>query len=471
MTGSVTVREDAPSGDGSELRAQLVLAIPLALQQLGFQLMGTVDAAWLGRYDETALAAAGIGNNLLFAISAIGLGLVMGLDTVIPQAIGGGRYPEARRYLHAGLRLAVLAGLVCTLLVFATPLVLSVAGVASEVASDARVYVYLRALGIVPFLMSVALRSYLAAHNVTRPLIIAVMLGNLANAVLDVALIFGIPAIGLPPLGVIGAAIATVTVQIVIVFVYLASVRALDPDGPVGPLEAGAESPLPISTRTDLMTILRYGVPVAGQLFAEVGIFGVATVIAASMGTLPVAGHTIALNLSSFTFSVAVGIGAATSVRVGHAVGAKDLALARRRGLIGFGMGLAIMAAFAVMFVSAPRLLASVFSDDAAVIDAAVPLLMIAALFQLSDGAQAIGAGALRGLGDTRATLIGNLVGHYAIGLGISLGLGFGAGMGAPGLWLGLSAGLTVTALYLFARFLAGTKPGTTLRIRTESPR
>lgn len=449
----------------------MLLAVPLAAQQLGFQVMGTVDAAWLGRYDDTALAAAGIGNNLLFAISAIGLGLVMGLDSLIPQAIGAHRYADARRYLHAGLRLAVLAGLAGTLVVLATPVVLDIAGVAKDVAHEAAVYVYLRALGIVPFLLSVALRSYLAAHNVTRPLIIAVVIGNIVNALLDYALIFGVSAIGLPPLGVIGAAVATVSVQSAIVFIYLASVRALDPDGPMGPKLDGEASPLPVSTRADLMAILKYGGPVAGQLFAEVGIFGVATVIAASMGTLPVAGHTIALNLSSITFAVALGVGAATSVRVGHAVGAGDLALARRRGLIGFAMGLCVMAAFALLFVSVPGVLARAFTDDPAVIAAAVPLLMIAALFQLSDGAQAIGAGALRGLGETRATLYGNLIGHYAIGLGISLGLAFGAGMGAPGLWLGLSAGLTVTALFLFARFLAATKPGVSLRIRTESPR
>ncbi len=105
----------------SELRAQVALAIPLAAQQLGFQLMGLVDAAWLGRYSDTALAAAGIGNNLLFAITSIGLGIVMGLDTVIPQAIGAGRVDDARRFLHAGLRIAVLIGLASTLVVIATP--------------------------------------------------------------------------------------------------------------------------------------------------------------------------------------------------------------------------------------------------------------------------------------------------------------------------------------------------------------
>ena len=181
------------------------------------------------------------------------------------------------------------------------------------------------------------------------------------------------------------------------------------------------------------------------------------------MGTLPAAAHTIALNLSSITFSVTVGIGAAASVRVGMAIGAGDVALARKRGVMALIVGIAVMASFALVFVVIPGPLARIYTSDAAIISASIPLLMIAALFQLSDGTQAIGAGALRGVGDTRATLIGNLIGHYVVGLPISLSLGFAAAMGAPGLWLGLSAGLTITALYLVHRFFAKT--------RTESPR
>ena len=431
----------------SELRAQVALAIPLAAQQLGFQLMGLVDAAWLGRYSDTALAAAGIGNNLMFAITSIGLGIVMGLDTVIPQAIGAGRVDDARRYLHAGLRIAVLVGLAATLLVIATPLLLDVADVPADVAAEARVYVYLRAVGVVPFLLSVALRSYLAARNVTRPLIIAVVVGNIVNAALDYLLIFGVDAIGLPPLGVIGAALATLLVQIAIVAVYFASARAVDLD-----------EPRPTSTRADLVEVLRYGLPVGGQLFAEVGIFGVATMLAANLGTVPAAAHTIALTVSSFTFSAAVGIGAATAVRVGHAIGAGDVALARHRGMIGLVLGVGVMASFAAVFVAIPSHIVELFSDDPGVVTVAVPLFLVAALFQLSDGAQAIGAGALRGLGDTRATFVGNLIGHYAIGLGISLVCAYYFGLGVVGLWIGLSVGLTVTALYLVLRFLAGTR-------------
>lgn len=431
----------------SETSAQLALAIPLSLQQIGVQLMGCVDAALLGHYSDSALAGAGIGNNLLFAFTAVAMGIVLGLDSVVPRAIGAGRIEDARRSLAAGLRLAFLIGLVTMVVVIASPFLMHLTDTPDDVVRDAKLYLYVRSLGVVPLLLSMAMRAYLSARSTTRPLIIAVVAGNIVNALLDVALIFGVDAIGLPPLGVIGAGIATVVVQLVIVLVYRLSVRTLD-----------GRTPLPGSSRADAKEIVKYGMPIGGQLLAEIGIFGLATMLAAHLGKVPAAAHAIALNLSSFTFSFAMGIGSATSVRVGHALGAGDRALARRRGIIGLQLGLAAMATFASVFVIAPSVLTRIFTEDALVIAATIPLLQIAALFQLSDGTQAIGAGALRGLGDTRATFIGNLIGHYGIGLGISLTLAFGLRMGAPGLWWGLSAGLTVTALYLVLRFLRVTR-------------
>jgi MATE family multidrug resistance protein len=428
------------------MRALLRLALPLAAQQVGFQLMGIVDAALLGRYSKAALAGAGVGNNLLFAISCVGLGIIMGMDTVVPQALGAGRTEDARRAVGAGVRLAILVGLAATLLVFASPLVLRIGDVDPDVVFEAKVYLYIRALGVVPFLVTVAFRSYLTAHHVTRPLVIAMVAGNVVNAALDLALIYGVSSLGIPPLGVIGAATATSLVQILTIVIYVRAVRAVD-----------GNAPRPASTRADIMAIARYGLPVGGQLFAEVGIFGVATVLAANLGEVPAAAHSIALNISSMTFSFCVGIASATSVRVGHAVGAGDVALARRRGIDGIVLGLVVMTGFAVVFLVVPGLLARAFSDDASVLVATAPLLQIAALFQLSDGTQAIGAGALRGLGHTQSTFWANVVGHYAVGLPIALALAFGAHLGAPGLWWGLSAGLTATAMILVARFVAGT--------------
>jgi len=424
-----------------ERRELLKLAIPLAAQQVGFVAMGLVDALMLGRYSNAALAGAGVANNLLFGLSCIGMGIVMGMDTVVPQALGAGRPDDARRALGAGMRLAVLVGLVLTLAMFGTPWIMKVAAVAPEVVHEARPYLYIRALGVVPFLLTIAQRSYLMAHSRTHPLVIAAIIGNVVNAALDYALIYVVD------LGVIGAALATTFVQLATVAMYAVAIRALDDN-----------APRPASTRADLVAIARYGGPVGGQLLAEVGIFGVATLCAAHLGELPADAHAIALNLSSLTFSFAVGVASATSVRVGHAVGAGDLPLARRRGLLGLRIGLAGMGCFAALFVVVPALLASAFTTDRAVVAQSATLLQIAAVFQLSDGTQAIGAGALRGLGDTRSTLVANIVGHYAIGLPVMLALGFGAAMGAPGLWWGLSLGLTVTAVYLVARFVQGTR-------------
>jgi MATE family multidrug resistance protein len=176
-------------------------------------------------------------------------------------------------------------------------------------------------------------------------------------------------------------------------------------------------------------------------------------VLAARLGRTPAAAHTIAIQIASFTFSLAVGIGAACAVRVGLAIGAGNTPGARRAGWIGLGLGGAIMACTSLVFLIVPGALARLFTDDPIVVAAAVPLIQIAALFQLSDGAQAVAAGALRGAADTRATFWANLGGHYTIGLGLMLALGFAAGLGAPGLWWGLSGGLTLTAVFLVARF------------------
>ncbi len=424
----------------------LWLAAPLVAQQAGHHLMGVVDAAMLGRYSDAALAGAGVGNNVYFAITCVGMGIVMGLDTIVPQALGAGRVADARRAVGAGIRLSIVVGLIAMLLVLASPSLLVFADVDQDVLREARPFLYMRALGVLPFLLTVALRSYLAAHGMTRPMVIAMIAGNFVNAGLDIVLIYGWPALGIPAFGVIGAAAATTVVSILIAVVYAAAVRGLD-EG----------LPRPRSTAADMFEIARYGGPVGGQLLAEVGIFGVATVLAAHLGKIPAGAHSIALGLSSLTFAFSLGIASATSVRVGHAVGAGNLALARRRGLLGITLGLVVMACFALMFLAIPRVLATALTDDAIVIAATVPLLQIAALFQLSDGTQAIAAGALRGRGDTRATLWANLLGHYVVGLPIIIGLGFGAHLGAPGLWWGLSVGLTATALFLVARFLRST--------------
>lgn len=439
----------------SELRAQVQLAVPLVAQQLGLQLMGLVDTAVLGRYDADAMAGATIAGGLVFAISCVGMGVVLGLDTLVPQAIGAGDPGRAAQTFRSGMRLALAVGLPLTLLVLLVPLVLEPAGVAPAIARPAIEFAWVRAIGVTPFLWQVALRAYLSAHGHTRPLLVAVIVGNLVNALGDWILIFGdagladlgLPAIGLPPLGVIGAGISTTGVQVVTVIIYALAARAI--------LRSQPPARVPGETAA---AIARIGLPIGLMLLAEVGVFTLAGVLAAHLGKGPAAGHSVAIMVASFTFSMAVGIGASAAVRVGHAMGAGDVATARHRGLLSLGLGTAVMSCSALAFLLVPGELARLFTDDAHAIAEAVPLLRVAAVFQLSDGAQAIAAGALRGTGDTHAGFIANVIGHYAIGLPLSIGLAFVAGWGAPGLWWGLSAGLTATAALLIARFLRTTR-------------
>lgn len=426
----------------SELRQQLELAIPLAAQQLGLMLMGLVDTAILGRYSRDALGGGGVANALVFGISCVGMGIVMGLDALIPQALGARRPGEARWLLHDGLKVAIGVGVPLSILVAASPLLLPIAGVTPKVAHQAELYVWTRSFGVALFLVQVTLRAFLQAHHVTRPLIVAVVIGNVLNAVFDVILIFGWPALGVPEMGVVGAALATILVQFATVAVYAAATRGIL-----------RETERVARTTSSVRRIIRLGLPVGLQLGAEVGAFALAGVLAARMGELPVAGHQVAINLASLTFSIALGIGAAAAVRVGHAIGAGDHRLARARGNTGLATGTVVMSIGALVFLAIPAELAWLFTDDAEVVAAAVPMLRVAAVFQLSDGAQAIAAGALRGAGDTHAAFVANAIGHYAVGLPISLVAGFTLGMGATGLWWGLSAGLTATAIGLVLRF------------------
>lgn len=435
-----------------ELDAQIRLAIPLAIGHLGHQVLGLVDTLMLGHYSDTALAASGVGNSLLFVVTVLGIGIVMGLDTLVPQALGANEPKKARRLLWQGVWLSVLVGVPLCGITVAMPMLLPLAGVESAVSDEATRYVLGRMPAIIPTLLFVACRSYLQAKNITVPIVIAMVVSNVVNVALDGLLIFGdagletvgLPALGAPALGAFGAAIGSTIVSVVSLVIVALAVRMVHTAPP----------PSRAFDRPLFGSIVRLGAPVGLQLVAEVGIFALTTVLAARLGTVPAAAHQIALALASFMFSAIMGIGAATSVRVGRAVGAGDTPGARAAGFAGIGLGAAAMSISAVVFVALAPQLARLFTSDRVVIDAAVPLLMIAAVFQLSDGIQGVTAGALRGAGDTRSALYANVFGHYGVGLWLAIGLGFGLGYGAPGLWWGLSLGLTVVAVILVWRFV-----------------
>jgi MATE family multidrug resistance protein len=198
---------------------------------------------------------------------------------------------------------------------------------------------------------------------------------------------------------------------------------------------------------------IRIGLPIGTQMAAEIGVFVFVGLLAGHLGEIDLAAHQLVLGLASLTFTIALGVASAGAVRVGLAVGARDRARTRTAGFAAIAGGIGIMLVGAATFAIFPRAVARLVTDQNAVIAAAVPVLLIAAVFQLSDGLQAIGAGILRGAGDTTFPLVSNLVGHWLVGLPIALYLGFHRDMGIVGLWWGLCAGLTAVAILLLFRF------------------
>ncbi len=441
-----------------ELGSLVALAFPLCLGHLGHHMMSIVDIAMLGRYSGAALAGSGVANGILFSVTVVGIGIIMGLDTLVPQSLGAGDPRGARDLLAAGVRLALLLSVPIAAVVTLVALLLPYSGVDGDVAAEAVSYLYGRLPGIAPMILFATMRSFLQAHHLTRPLVVATVMANLLNVALDWLLIFGdagleqigLPAIGLPGLGALGAAIATSTVSWLSVLVCALAVRGLVRAQAV-PSDRSAARRL----RDRARAIARLGTPVGLQLLAEVGIFALTGILAGTLGRLPAAAHNVALVLASFSFSTAIGISAATSVHVGHAIGAGDTGAARRAGALGMLVGAALMGAGGLVFLLFPYELAALFSNDEAVRVATVPLLRIAAVFQLSDAVQAVAAGALRGAGATRFTFVANVIGHYAIGLPVAVVLCFSLGMGAAGLWWGLSFGLTGVAFAQALRFRA----------------
>ncbi len=434
----------------TELRALLRLSGPLIASYAGQQCMSLVDTVLVGRLGKASLGGVGVGNGIFSAMLVTGIGLVLGLDPLISQALGAGEARRARVLLWQGLRVAVLAGLVMTALVCVAPLVLAPAGVAPETASEARRYLFARAPGLLPFLLFSASRAYLQASGVTWPIVVATIVANITNLAVGWAL--------LAPLGVVGPAIATsVSTLLMLVIAALAIRRMQVPaaDTVAAPGEALDLAPVR-AYRPDLArAVFWLGGPIALQLLAEVGVFAIAGVLAGRLGEDAAAAHQVAIVLASTTFTVTLGIGAATAVRVGKAVGAEaGPAAVRRAGMAGLVACWSFMVLAALAFFVIPGVLSGWLTDDVVAARAAVPLVLIAALFQLSDGTQCVAAGALRGAGDTSASLAANVIGHYGIGLPLSLILAFRLGWGAPGLWWGLSAGLTSVGIGLVWRFL-----------------
>jgi len=425
------------------MRAMLRLALPVAAVQLGIMAMGVTDTIMVGHVSPTALAAAALGNLYFFIAGIFGQGTLMALDPVISQAVGARDDEAVARGLQRGLVLSLaLTVLTCATFV-PVKWVLTLLKQPPEVVPDAAWYVRVAIPGVFPFYAFIVFRQSLQAMGRVAPVLWTVGIANLLNAGLNWVFIYG--NLGSPALGVAGSSLATSISRWTMALLLLA-VAGREVYGRLTPWreESGAIQPL--------MRMLGLGIPIGLQYLLEYGAFAAAALLMGVLGTTQMAAHQIAINLASFTFMVPLGVSTATAVLVGHAIGAGDESRARRAAIAGILIGTAFMFASAIAFLLFPGALARAYTSDAVVIALAATLIPIAGVFQVFDGIQAVAAGVLRGIGDTHAPAIINVVGFWLIGLPVSWALAFRFGGGAVGLWWGIVVGLAAVAAILLGR-------------------
>ena len=420
----------------------LRLATPVVLAELGWMFMGVVDTLMVGPLGPQAIGAVGVGSSLFMALAIFGMGILLGLDTLVSQAYGAQRLDECHRWLVHGATLAVALALPLTVISLAVDASLETFRLDPQVLPLTREYFRVVLWSSLPLLLYAAFRRYLQALTLVRPVMFALVSANVINAVANYVLIYG--GFGIPALGVAGAAWATVLSRAYMAAFLLVTIVVA---------ERKFETRLfDISIRLELSRIRRLvalGLPASMQAGLELGVFAAATTLAGRFAPAQVAAHQISMNMAAVSFMVPLGLASAGAVRVGHAVGRKDPAGTARAGWAAVIMGVSFMALAAVVFVLAGPQLVGAFTRDPAVIAIGVVLLRVAAVFQLFDGLQGVTTGVLRGVGDTRRPMLWNLAGHWAFGLPLGYWLAFRQGWNVLGLWFGLSAGLIVVGLVL----------------------
>ncbi|WP_347312864.1 MATE family efflux transporter [Defluviimonas sp. SAOS-178_SWC] len=436
---------------GAHGRALLALGVPLVGSNLAQMALHVTDTVMVGWYGVTELAAVVLGASTFFILFILGSGFAQAVMPMVASALGRGDETQVRRDTRMGLWLSILYGIAIYPAMFWSGPILLALGQAGEVAALGQDYLRIAGLGMVPALLIMALKSYLSALERAGVVLWATLSGVVLNMALNWALIFG--HWGAPELGVKGAAIASVATQ-VLTLAVMAFYADLNPDLRRFHLFQRFWRPDWPAFRQ----VYRLGWPIGLTGLFEGGMFEAAALMMGWIGTMELAAHGIALQITAVTFMAHLGLANAATVRVGRAQGVGDLVALKDGALIAVGMSMCVTAAVVVIFLALPEPLIRLFVDPAnplapAITAYAATLLAVAALFQLADSTQVLALGLLRGVQDTRVPMLIASVSYWLIGIPSSYVLAFPLGLGGTGLWFGLVVGLAVAAVLLMSRF------------------
>ena len=430
-------------------RAILVLGLPLVGGHLAQFAIGLTDTVMLGWYGVDALAASTLAQSYFFVFFMLGSGFAMAVMPMVAAAAGSGDETRIRRSTRMGLWLSLGFAVLTLPVMWWSEGILVLLRQDPMVAADAAIYLRIAGFGIIPALLVMVMKSYLAALERTQIVLGITVLAALTNGLANYALIFG--NWGAPELGLVGAAIASVATQIVsLAAIVIYAVRVL-PEHTLFRRFWRADWDM-------LKQVFRLGVPIGLTMLSEVSLFAASAFMMGWLGTIPLAAHGIVITVASGTFMVHLGLSNVATIRSGNAFGRQDRAHMEKGAIAVTMMSLCFALVTIATFLLIPEAILSLFMDSAdparpEILAIGVVLLAMAALFQLVDGAQVIALGLLRGVQDTAVPMVMAAMSYWVIGIPTSYFLGFVLGYGGVGVWSGLVVGLAFAGVFLMLRF------------------
>ncbi|QDK77825.1 MATE family efflux transporter [Spirosoma sp. KCTC 42546] len=432
----------------TELSDTIRLSVPIIIAQLGVVLMGVTDNLFVGRLlGAVPLGAAGLANSLSFLMSSIGVGGLTVVAALVSKAYHQNDPAGVNRLFRAGLRVAILLSIVLGGLSVVLAFNFGLFGQTAEVTRLTRNFMFILSASLLPLMVFVAARQLCDGLRYPRVAMAITLSALLINALFNYILIKGIGPF--PELGLMGSASATLLSRIfmagaMLLYIYRAPRFSIY-------LTAAFRS---LPTTDEVWQILRLGIPGGLTFFFEVATFALAVVIVGWLGEDRLAAHQIAINMASVTYMMATGISSAAAIRVSAAVGRGSREGAWRAGVAAFMLSISFMGVMALVFLTANDWLVTLYiRDNPAVMKIAASLVIVAGVFQLSDGVQVVALGSLRGLSDVNIPTLITLFSYWIVALPLSYVLAFPFGMDAIGVWIGLLAGLTIAAVLSTWRF------------------
>ena len=431
---------------GNQVKATFILAYPVMLSQLGQVAVGVADSMMVGRLGALELAASSLANSIFFVILMFGIGISMGLTPLVSKAYGKGKTNQILRLFSNSLLINFSTSLVLFGIVLIFSQNLSILGQPEDVKDLALPFLLIITASLVPLMVFQVFKQFLEGLSQTKQAMFITIAANLVNVFLNWLLIWGYW--GFPELGFLGAAWATLISRVLMMVLMGAYVLYSKRFADFGLRILGFKPNWTLCQR-----ILKIGIPTGFQFIFEVSAFSAAAIMMGWIGVNALAGHQIALNLASISYMMATGLATAGMIRVSHYIGKEDYKGMREAGMVAFGMVATFMFVCALVFFLLRFFLPTLYIDDPQVISLAASLLVLAGLFQLSDGIQVVGLGVLRGLEDVKVPTIVTFLAYWGLGLPLGYLLAFKVGFAEKGIWIGLFIGLTLTAGMLLYRF------------------